>query len=492
MAMRFSNLLAEARLDGVKSQGEAEVIDVVADSRRCRAGSCFVAVRGSAADGHGFIKAAVAAGAAAVVCQDDSNVPPGVATAVVPDTRLAAARLAQAIHGWPARKLICVAVTGTNGKSTVAHLIREILREAGFSPALLGTITYETGKRTLAAPNTTPDPVILADLMAEMVADGRTHLVMEASSHALDQHRTDGLDFRVAIFTNLTGDHLDYHGTMEAYGQAKRKLFSGLPSGATAVINRDDPAGELMASASAAPVFWYGLSPAADLWATIDRIDSGGTHFTIVSGQRRLAVRTGLIGRHNVYNCLAAAGACWRGLGLELETVVRTLETVHNVPGRLQRVEGDAPFSVFVDYAHTDDALENVLTALRPVTAGRLIVVFGCGGDRDRTKRPRMARVAEKHADQVIITSDNPRSEDPVAIIDEIRSGLTAAGSGKAVIEADRAAAIARAVQGARSGDVVLIAGKGHENYQIIGPARIHFDDVEVAADAIRRRGPGV
>jgi UDP-N-acetylmuramoyl-L-alanyl-D-glutamate--2,6-diaminopimelate ligase len=489
MAMRFSNLLAEASLDDAKSQGDAEVIDVVADSRRCRAGSCFVAVRGGAADGHGFIKAAVAAGAVAVVCQDASNVPPGVATAVVPDTRLAAARLAQAIHGWPARKLTCVAVTGTNGKSTVAHMVREILREAGFSPALLGTITYETGKRTLPASNTTPDPVVLAELMAEMVADGRTHLVMEASSHALDQHRTDGLDFRVAIFTNLTGDHLDYHGTMEAYGLAKVKLFSGLSAGAVAVINRDDPAGELMASASAAPVIWYGLSPAADLWATIDRIDASGTRFTIVSGQRRLAVRTGLIGRHNVYNCLAAAAACWRGLGLELETAVRTLENVHNVPGRLQRVDGEAPFSVFVDYAHTDDAMENVLTALRPVTAGRLIVVFGCGGDRDRTKRPRMARVAERHADQVIITSDNPRSEDPAAIIDEIRSGLTAAGSGKAVVEADRAAAIARAVEGARAGDVVLIAGKGHENYQIIGPARIHFDDVEVAAEAIRRRG---
>ena len=492
MAMRFSNLLAEARLDDAKSRGDAEVIDVVADSRRCRAGSCFVAVRGKTADGHGFIKAALSAGAAAVVCEDASNVPPGVATAVVPDTRLAAARLSQAIHGWPARKLTCVAVTGTNGKSTVAHMVREVLREAGFSPALLGTITYETGRRTIAASNTTPDAVILAELMAEMVADGRTHLVMEASSHALDQHRTDGLDFRVAIFTNLTGDHLDYHGTMEAYGQAKRKLFAGLSPGATAVVNRDDPAGDVMASASAAPVCWYGLSPAADLWATIDRIDAGGTLFTIVADQRRLPVRTGLIGRHNVYNCLAAAGACWRGLGLPLETVVRTLETVRNVPGRLQRVEGDAPFSVFVDYAHTDDALENVLNALRPVTAGRLIVVFGCGGDRDRTKRPRMARVAERLADQVIITSDNPRSEDPGAIIDEIRAGLTAAGAGKAVVEPDRAEAIARAVKGAAAGDMVLIAGKGHENYQIVGAGRIHFDDVEVAAAAIGRWGSAV
>ena len=492
MAMRFSNLLDQAGLGAATRKGDAEVIDVVADSRRCRAGSCFVAVRGNAADGHGFIKAAVAAGAVAVVCEDASSVPPDVATAIVGDTRLAVARLAQASHGWPARKLTCIAVTGTNGKSTVAHLVREILRAAGLSPALLGTISYETGKRSLAAVNTTPDPVILAELMDEMVADGREHLVMEISSHALDQRRTEGLEFRAAIFTNLSGDHLDYHGTMEAYARAKRKLFAGLAPDALAVINRDDPAGELMASASPAPVCWYGLSPAADIWATIDRIDADGTEFTIVRGEQRMAVRTPLIGRHNIYNCLAAAGACSQGLHLPMETVARTLGTVRNVPGRLQRVEVDAPFSVFVDYAHTDDALVNVMTALRPVTKNKLTVVFGCGGDRDRTKRPRMAAAAENYADQVIITSDNPRSEDPAAIIEEIRAGLSTAGAGKALVECDRATALALAIEGAQPGDVVLIAGKGHENYQVIGAERIHFDDIEVAADVMRRRGTAV
>lgn len=487
--MRFSNLLAQAGLKAATLKGDAEVIDVVADSRRCRAGSCFVAVRGNAADGHGFIQAAVAAGAGAVVCEDAAGVPPDVATAVVADTRLAVARLSQASRGWPGRKLTCLAVTGTNGKSTVAHLVREILLAAGFSPALLGTITYETGKRSIAAVNTTPDPVILAELMDEMVTDGRTHLVMETSSHAMDQRRTEGLEFRVAIFTNLSGDHLDYHGTMEAYARAKERLFAGLAPDALAVINRDDQAGEQMASASPGPVCWYGLSPAADIWATIDRIDAGGTDFTIVRGERRIAVRTPLIGRHNIYNCLAAVGACSQGLGLDMETVARTLETVRNVPGRLQRVEVDAPFSVFVDYAHTDDALVNVLNALRPVTRNKLTVVFGCGGDRDRTKRPRMGAVAEKHADQIIITSDNPRSEDPAAIIEEIRAGLGSAGAGKVAVECDRAAAIGLAIEGAAAGDVVLIAGKGHENYQVIGDKRIHFDDVEVAADMMRRRG---
>jgi UDP-N-acetylmuramoyl-L-alanyl-D-glutamate--2,6-diaminopimelate ligase len=360
------------------------------------------------------------------------------------------------------------------------------------SPALLGTISYETGKRSLAAANTTPDALVLAELMAEMVADGRTHLVMEASSHALDQRRTEGIDFAVAIFTNLTGDHMDYHGTMERYSQAKQKLFAGLKPGALAVVNRDDPAGADMAAASSAPVCWYGLSPAADMWATIDAIDSAGTRFSIVQGASRSVVRTPLIGRHNVYNCLAAAAACERGLGIPLETVCRALETIQSVPGRLQRVPGHAPFSVFVDYAHTDDALANVLTALRPVTSGRLIVVFGCGGDRDRTKRPRMARTAEQYADQVIITSDNPRSEDPLAIIEEIRGGVSSAGARKVVVEPDRAAAIGAAVAQAGPGDLVLIAGKGHENYQIIGPRRIHFDDVEVAAEAIGRRNAAV
>ena len=407
--MRFSELLTEANVHDAQCTGDAEVKDVQADSRRCRAGSVFVAVRGNAADGHGFIQSAVEAGAVAVVCEDAANVPPGVAHAVVPDARIAAARLAQAIHGWPARKLTCVAVTGTNGKSTVAHLVREILTAAGHSVALLGTISYETGRRTLAASNTTPDGIVLAELMAEMVAEGRTHLVMEASSHALDQHRTDGRGIPRGDLHESHGRPLglsrDDGAIRGRQVQAVRRAGCGCDSG----DQPGRPGGRADGGGFRAPVLWYGLNPTADLWATIERIDSGGTEFTLVAGEDRTPVHTPLIGRHNVYNCLAAAGACWQALGIGLEVVGKALASVKNVPGRLQRVPGGGDFDVFVDYAHTDDALENVLSALRPVTAGRVIVVFGCGGDRDRTKRPRMAGVAERLADRVIITSDNPQ-----------------------------------------------------------------------------------
>ena len=482
--MRFTELLAEAGLKSRQIHGDADVKDVVADSRRCREGCCFVAVRGTEQDAHRYIPAARAAGASAVVCEDASAVPADTAWAVVDDTRAALSRLAQAIRGWPVRKLSCVGITGTNGKSTCAHLVRAVLAAAGHSPALVSTIHYDTGERSVPAGTTTPDPVTLAELTAQMAAGGRSHLVMEASSHALDQRRVAGVEFDVAVFTNLSGDHQDYHGSMAAYRAAKRRLFEGLSRDAAAVINRDDPAGQDMADATAAPVRWYGLSSAAELWAEVDRIDETGTDYAFLLGSRRVEAHTPLIGRHNVYNCLAAAGACL-ALGVELGAIADALAQVECIPGRLERVAGDVPFQVFVDYAHTDDALRNVLAALRPVTRGRLIVVFGCGGDRDRTKRPRMARVAEALADEVVITSDNPRSEEPGAIIEEIRAGLSDAARRRAVVEPDRRSAIAAAVARAREGDIVLIAGKGHETYQILGDRRIHFDDVEVAAEIL-------
>jgi UDP-N-acetylmuramoyl-L-alanyl-D-glutamate--2,6-diaminopimelate ligase len=324
-------------------------------------------------------------------------------------------------------------------------------------------------------------------MTAEMVADGRTHVVMEVSSHALDQDRTAGLEPSVGVFTNLSGDHLDYHGTMDAYRAAKRRLFKALPADAAAVINRDDPAADDFAAATQAKVWWYGLSPAADVRARIDEIDAAGSRFALIAGEAQREVRTPLIGRHNVYNAVAAATA-GLALGLELPAVGAALETVDRVPGRLERVDVTAPYQVFVDYAHTDDALENVLGALRPLTCGRLIVVFGCGGDRDRSKRPRMARVAESLADHVVITSDNPRGERPEDIIEEIVAGFSSAGRERADVEADRREAIRLAVERAGAGDLVVIAGKGHEKVQIVGDERIDFDDVQVAAAAIRER----
>ena len=485
--MQFGHLLSTSQLPAPLRGGDTEVDSICIDSRRCRAGCCFVAAAGTHVDGHAFIRDAVSAGASAIVCRDPQAVPNGVATAVVDDPRRAAGLLAQAVRGWPARRLTCIGVTGTNGKTTVAHMVRAMVIAGGGRAGLLGTIAYDTGVRRGASSVTTPDPVELAAMTAEMVAAGRTHLVMEVSSHALDQDRTAGLDFRVGIFTNLTGDHLDYHGSMDAYGRAKARLFAALAPESTAVINADDAAGRRMADASRAPVGWYGVDADADIRARIERADAAGTVFQLDVPGRRVRVEAPLIGLHNVRNALAAVAA---GLALDipLETLVRALREMPFVAGRLQRVGGDVPFDVFVDYAHTDDALRNVLTALRPLCRGRLIVVFGCGGDRDRTKRPRMARVAQELADCLVITSDNPRSEDPRAIIDEMLAGLDRPARDAAVVEVDRRRAIGQAIRLAGPGDIVLIAGKGHETYQIIGSTTTDFDDAAVAREMIAAR----
>lgn len=485
--MRFSELLDQSGVAVSRRRGDADVTSVVVDSRRCEPGCCFVAVRGSADDGHRYIAQAVAAGAAAVVCEDPAGAGEEVALAVVDRSQTAVGSLAQAFHGWPGRRLTAIAVTGTNGKTTVAYLLRSILTEAGKKPAMLGTVCYQTGRRTVEAGTTTPDAIQLARMTAEMVDAGMTHLVMEVSSHASDQGRAAGMDFCAGVFTNLSGDHLDYHGSMASYRDAKRRLFEGLSPDAWAVVNRDDAAGEAMAAATRAKVLWYGLSPLADLHAQIRRIDAEGTDMVLVQGDERTEVLTPLIGRHNVFNCLAAAGAA-KALGLGAEAIVAGLERAGNVPGRLERVDVPAPYAVFVDYAHTDDALTNILSAVRPVTAGRVILVFGCGGDRDRTKRPRMARTAEDLADRVVVTSDNPRTERPEDIIDEILVGFTEQGRAEAIVEPDRRRAITEAIALAEAGDVVLIAGKGHENYQVLGAERVHFDDAEVAAEVMRNR----
>ncbi|MBI5722817.1 MAG: UDP-N-acetylmuramoyl-L-alanyl-D-glutamate--2,6-diaminopimelate ligase [Planctomycetes bacterium] len=491
--MLLSELIKKAELGSVSLKGDADVARLADDSRKCGPGACFVAVRGWLDDGHKYIPQALSAGCVAVVCEDASAVPAGsnVAIAVVDDTHRALGRLAQAILDWPARKLSLVGVTGTNGKSTVTHLIQAVLAEVGHKPALLGTITYETGRRSIPAPNTTPGPLTLAEVTAEMVQAGRTHLVMEVSSHALHQRRIEGLDFQIAVFTNLTGDHLDYHRTMDEYRSVKRTLFANLSPKATAIVNRDDQTSDFMTESIAAKSIWYGLSPLADLRGRIDQIDISGSRFDLIFGGRNISVSTPLIGRHNVYNCLAAIGAC-AALGADMDKIVAGIGKVARVPGRLERVASAAPFQVFVDYAHTDDALENVLKSLRGIASGgRIIAVFGCGGDRDRTKRPRMGKVAEKFADLMVITSDNPRSEDPQGIINEIIAGLSEQGRSRADIQPDRRQAIARAVELAKPGDVVLIAGKGHETYQLVAGKKHDFDDVQIARQTVDRLDGG-
>lgn len=485
--MLLSVLLKDAGLAVRASRGDVEVSNVQSDSRRCGPGSCFVAVRCHDGDGHEYIRAAIDAGASAVVCEKDDGCPSGLPVAVVDDTRVAAGRLAQAIRGWPARKLKCIGITGTNGKTTVAYMTRAILQAAGCSPAMLGTISYQTGKRDSPAAATTPDAVSLAEMTAEMIAAGKTHLVMEVSSHALDQGRAAGIEFDTAVYTNLTGDHLDYHGSMEGYLVAKLRLFQSLGPQGTAIVNQDDPFGQRVGDATAGAVRWYGLGDGAQLRASSLHSDATGSRFVLSADGLPVEATTSMIGRHNVLNCLAAAGAAM-SQGVDLQTVAAGLAGMSQVPGRLQRVEADAPYRVFIDYAHTDDALENVLSSLRPVAAGRIILVFGCGGDRDRSKRPRMAKVAEQLADRIVITSDNPRCERPEDIIEQIVAGLSPAGRASADIQPDRRAAIEIAIGQAEDGDIVLIAGKGHENYQLIGDKRLDFDDLAIAEQIVRRR----
>ncbi|MFQ5425145.1 MAG: UDP-N-acetylmuramoyl-L-alanyl-D-glutamate--2,6-diaminopimelate ligase [Phycisphaerae bacterium] len=491
---------------GLAGGREIEIRDVSADSRRIGPGGLFVAVHGTRKDGAAFIGDAVARGAEVVVVGPEDAVPPETVVVRVLDTATALARIAAALYGLDTIQasggLRVIGITGTNGKSTVAYMTRAILEAAGHRVALLGTIAYDLAGKTLPAPLTTPDAVTLTRHLVESHTRGARLAVMEVSSHSLSQRRTDGITFDTAVFTNLTLDHLDYHGSIDAYCRTKRRLFDGLSDTAAAVINGDDPRAAEMVGQCDARVVRFGFDAAADVRAVEPVADTTGGRFRLeitkdaragafascVIDGPSCAIRIPLIGRHNIANALAAAGAAL-SLGVDLSTIARGLAAVEHVPGRLQRVAtGDPGFDVFVDYAHTDDALRNVLGALRPMTRGRLSCVFGCGGDRDRTKRPLMAQVVADHADAFVITSDNPRTEDPLAIIADIERGLSAAQRARCTVEPDRARAIARAIAQLDRGDILVIAGKGHETYQIVGSQRIPFDDVQVARKAISRR----
>jgi len=481
---------------GGKPLPDTRVSAITDDSRAVVPGACFVAVQGTGRDAHEFVPQAIERGAVVViverelgseVVQDDRL---GRAIVVrVGETRTALARLAAAFHGvapGDRHALRLVGVTGTNGKSTVAWLMRSIIEGTGARAAMLGTIEYDVAGRKQKAELTTPGSVALCRMLAEAERGGAKFGVMEVSSHALDQRRCDGLAFDAAVFTNLSGDHLDYHRTMEDYFAAKRRLFELVDGGSMAVVNVDDPAGVRLAKTIGGRLLTFGIEALnADLRGEIGRLGRSGSEFVVHGPGWRFDCRLRLVGRHNVSNALAAAGAA-HALGFDIEAIRKGLERVSGVPGRLQRVEPDGtPFSVLVDYAHTDAALENVLTALRPITSGRLICVFGCGGDRDRTKRPRMATVVGKLADAAFVTSDNPRSEAPEAIIQEILPGFGVRSRCVVEVESDRRLAIASAIASAKAGDTILIAGKGHEDYQIIGDRVLHFDDVEVARECL-------
>lgn len=512
--MKWRELLVGAGLlsDGAV-RADPVIRSVVEDSRQAGPGCCFVAMRGQQTDGHLFIPAALQAGAAAIVCEAPPaglNLPAGVAALQLPTARGAAGRLAAVLYGLDrlqhAGSFQVTGITGTNGKSTFCYLLRAILQAAGHPTALLGTIQYDLLSRQIEANLTTPAAATLIGYLAEAARAGARHAVMEVSSIALDQGRCDGIRFAAGVFSNLTGDHLDYHGDMGNYLQAKKRLFDRLDAEAVAVVNADDVASAQIVADCRASVIWYGIDSsagatgrnAARLRAVVHEFTAQGTRIDLLFDPGRedrfadgkVTIRTPLVGRHNVQNCLAAAGAAI-GLGVPLAQVAAGLESVQVVPGRLQRVPspiGCGEITVLVDYAHTDDALVNVLSALRPLAKRRLIALFGCGGDRDRKKRPRMAKAAAAWADHIVVTSDNPRTEDPQRIIEEILTGFGPGEAGRVVVEPDRRQAIRQAVAMAEPGDVVLLAGKGHENYQIIGGERIHFDDVEIAAEALGRR----
>lgn len=485
--MKLSELLASvpsSRL--VSGSADVSVGGVQHDSRRVGLGDLFVAVPGTKRDGCEFVTSAVAAGAAAVVAERGIAAHLDVPVAVVPDARQAVAVFAHLLAGEPTRSLAVCGITGTNGKTTTTFLGRSILEHAGKQVAVLGTIEYVYGNRRIRAPMTTPDAIDLAGYFADMVQTGIDYCLMEVSSHALDQWRVHGIDFRVAAFTNLTAEHLDYHGDMVSYREAKGRLFEFLVPSACAVLNADDEVSRTFAEGTKAQVLWYGLDNPADVAGGDLSMSLEGSRFRLLTPRGEADVHTPLVGRHNVYNCLAAA-AIAEALGVDVEVMAEGISAVRTIRGRLEPVAtsgAEGPFTVLVDYAHTDDALANALSAVKPLVKRRLILVFGCGGDRDRLKRPRMGAVAEEFADVIFVTSDNPRSEKPEAIAEEIMSGFK--NRARASVVLDRREAITAALRDAGRGDIVVIAGKGHETYQEIAGVSRPFDDREVAREVLR------
>ncbi|MGA7217490.1 MAG: UDP-N-acetylmuramoyl-L-alanyl-D-glutamate--2,6-diaminopimelate ligase [Candidatus Sulfotelmatobacter sp.] len=493
--MTFQQLLYGAEV--LAQSGDPVVNSVEYDSRQVKPGCAFVAMRGESSDGNRFIDKAIQSGAVAVITDSAAETPRAdVGWAVVSNGRRALARISANFYKKPAERIAIIGITGTNGKSTTAFLVESILSAARRKSALIGTIEYHVAGRVLPAPHTTPESLELNRILSEALGQGASDAVMEVSSHALAQERVYGVPFDVAVFTNLTRDHLDYHETMEKYFAAKRVLFEGCGTDAprAVVTNIDDEYGAKLAEFSrkrSSVVLKYGWEH-GDFHAQKVEITTRGTRFDLVSPKGKIAVFSPLIGRVNVYNVLAAAGACF-ARGCELQAIADGIDKLARVPGRFERVDCGQPFTVVVDYAHTDDALRNLTALARELASnsganGRVLTMFGCGGDRDRKKRPLMGEAAGRGSDFIVLTSDNPRSEDPIAIINDAIVGLQKTGA-KYAVEPDRRKAISFIIREARPGDIVLLAGKGHEKVQVTRDGSIPFDDVEVAREALREAG---
>jgi len=492
MSKRLEELLALLPQAEVRGSIDLLVKSIAHDSRKVTSDSLFICLSGSKVDGHNYIKQALDRGAAAILVEKDVDCS-GLTVIKVPDTREAMIKLAPSFYDYPGRKMRMIGVTGTNGKTTTTYLIREILRQAGYRVGVIGTIQILIDDLVLPINNTTPDVIDLQAVLAEMMQSGIEYVVMEVSSHALALDRVAGCEFDVGVFTNMTRDHLDFHGSFENYAEAKAKLFGmlgekgGFKKGKSAVINVDDPIADVMLNNADCNKFTYGIKDKADFVAENVRIKAMGAEFTLVTSSESVPLKLGITGMFNIYNVLAAIGSTVAE-GVSMGIIKKALEAFKSVPGRFELVDAGQQFSVIVDYAHTPDGLENILKTAREFAKQKIIVLFGCGGDRDRTKRPIMGSIAAQYADIVIATSDNPRTEDPETILSEVEDGITGSISADKVYKkiSDRRQAIKTAINLAQEDDIVLIAGKGHETYQILKDKTIPFDDREVAREAIR------
>lgn len=485
MLVKKLSFLIKGLYNETKNYQDVKTTGIVSNSTQVSPGSVFVAINGTKLDGHAFCEEAIRHGAVAIVASKKITVDENIPIIFANDTRSAYSKLCARFFENPSHKLNVIGVTGTNGKTTTAFLTRSILEAAKEKVALAGTICSFDGLNRIESKMTTPDPAFLHNLLYRANKNGCRSCVMEVSSHSLDQKRVEDIKFVGAIFTNLSQDHLDYHETIEEYKKSKSRLFELVSDKSVVTLNTDDESSSYFASKSKGNVFWYGLKKGA-CTAEILKLDINGSRsiFKFDNGES-IEVNSPLIGLHNVYNSLAASTVCYK-MGYDLEAIKQGIEKSKLIPGRLEKIEGINDFTVFVDYAHTPEALRNVLLSLKSLCKGSLITVFGCGGDRDKTKRPLMGKAADELSDFFIITSDNPRSEDPIEIIKQIESGIK--NKSKYVTCEERSTAIRQAIMIAREGDIVLIAGKGHENYQILRDRIIDFDDRVVAKEALKER----
>jgi UDP-N-acetylmuramoyl-L-alanyl-D-glutamate--2,6-diaminopimelate ligase len=485
--MKLNHLLKGVRPVTIKGERYLDIENISYNSKQLKHSGLFFAIEGKNCNGYDFIDEAIERGAVSIAAEKDFVTYKSITKVIVEDIRKACALIAANFYSHPSQRVETAGITGTNGKTTTLYLIAAIMRYSGCNCGMIGTINYRIGERLIPAVNTTPSPIMLQMFLREMEMSGITNCVMEVSSHALDQNRVDAIEFNKAIFTNLTSEHLDYHKDMKEYFNAKSKLFSMLKQGAVAIINSDDNYGRLLIREHKNRVLTYGINNKSDVKAFDIDISCKGASFKVETPKQVFDIKTDLIGVYNIYNILAAISFAY-STGLKPSDIQEAIRGFKGVPGRLQRVEacGNKGFSVFIDYAHTDDALLNVLSALKEIAKGVIIVVFGCGGDRDRKKRPGMAKVAAEFADYVVITSDNPRSEDPERIIDDVAQGLPKDFKNYRIC-IDRKKAIEYAISMVKSNDMILIAGKGHESYQVFKDTTIPFDDKKVAEEILEQ-----